>query len=90
MTAKRMIVRGDVQGVGFRAHVLHAASILGLDGEVWNRKDGAVELIASSEAEGAFESLVARLQKGPGVVESVIVEDTSLTTEPGFRVGPTR
>lgn len=90
MTTKRILVTGQVQGVGFRAFVIHAASILGLDGEVWNRVDGGVEVLVSAETQGMVDSLVARLAKGPGTVTAILVEDSTLETGQGFRIGPTR
>ena len=44
MIRKRAIVRGVVQGVGFRYYALHEATRLGLAGYVRNREDGAVEI----------------------------------------------
>lgn len=63
-TQLRAIVRGRVQGVGFRFFVLGEARRLGLGGAVWNRADGAVEL----EAQGpraALEQLLAAAGRGP-------------------------
>jgi acylphosphatase len=59
-----LLVRGRVQGVGFRAFVLPHAQALGLSGWVRNRVDGSVEL----EAEGdpaALERLVEAVSRGP-------------------------
>lgn len=50
--AVHVIVRGRVQGVGFRAFVEQTAERLGLDGWVRNRRDGTVEaVIAGPETE---------------------------------------
>ena len=48
-----VIVSGRVQGVWFRASTQMQARQLGLVGQVWNRSDGRVEIIA----EGAEETL---------------------------------
>ena len=45
---RRVVVRGIVQGVGFRPHVYALARQLGLSGCVWNTGDGVV-----AEVEGA-------------------------------------
>ncbi|MHB0947679.1 MAG: acylphosphatase [Gemmatimonadaceae bacterium] len=45
-----LMVRGRVQGVGFRWFVREEARRLGLAGRVSNRPDGAVELAASGPA----------------------------------------
>ena len=60
----RISVSGRVQGVGYRAFTLRAASQRGLVGGVRNCEDGRVEL----EAEGPREkimSLIEALKVGP-------------------------
>ena len=49
----RVVVRGDVQGVGFRAATAHEARRLGVAGWVRNLRDGSVEV----EAEGTVEAV---------------------------------
>ena len=59
-----LVIRGRVQGVGFRYFVARRAESLGLSGWVRNRPDGAVE----AEAEGpraALECLVQAVERGP-------------------------
>jgi acylphosphatase len=58
------LVRGRVQGVGFRWFVHREASELELKGWVRNSEDGDVEVVAAGDAEGLAE-LRASLQKGP-------------------------
>lgn len=58
------VVRGRVQGVGYRWFVREEASRLGLAGWVRNRADGAVEVWAEGRS-GALDSLLAALQAGP-------------------------
>jgi acylphosphatase len=41
---RAFVVRGRVQGVGFRWSTAQRARELGLEGAVWNRRDGAVEV----------------------------------------------
>ena len=64
MTACRVIVRGKVQGVGFRWFVRERARRLGLAGRVRNNPDGSVEVEASGDATG-IETLLAALRVGP-------------------------
>lgn len=62
--ARRYIVSGRVQGVGFRNYVEHVAGKLGLDGYVRNCRDGSVEVFAM----GTYEQLTKlrfALDKGP-------------------------
>lgn len=46
-----VIVSGRVQGVWFRASARGQARQLGLYGQVWNRSDGRVELVAEGPEE---------------------------------------
>jgi len=46
-----IIVGGLVQGVWFRASTRDQAQRLGLTGQVWNRIDGRVEIIAEGREE---------------------------------------
>ena len=64
MRAVRVVVRGRVQGVGFRAWVVREAMALGVAGEVSNRPDGSVE-VEGVGAIPALERLVAALRQGP-------------------------
>ena len=60
----RAIVRGRVQGVGFRASTQEVALGLGLGGWVRNLPDGAVEVVADGE-ESALRELERFLRQGP-------------------------
>ena len=59
-----VLVRGRVQGVGFRWHVREAARRLGLAGWVRNRPDGTVEVAAEGSDE-LLQLLQNELRKGP-------------------------
>lgn len=90
MAAQRIVVRGRVQGVGFRAYVQRIAEELGLAGEVWNRRDGGVELIAQHTDEAFLQDLLYRLKQGPGHVEGLNVYPEAERPRAGFHVGPSR
>ena len=62
--ARRYVVSGRVQGVGFRNYVEHVAEKLGVQGYVRNRRDGSVEVYAMGTPE-QLKPLRAALQKGP-------------------------
>jgi acylphosphatase len=62
--ARRFVVSGRVQGVGFRYFVQHAASRDGLRGWVRNLPDGQVEAVAEGDA-AALDRLEATLRRGP-------------------------
>ena len=57
------LVKGRVQGVGFRWYVLREASALGLRGWVRNTSDGHVEVLATG-SETQLHGLLARLKDG--------------------------
>lgn len=60
----RALVRGRVQGVGFRAFVLRHAGDLGVSGTVANRPDGTLEVVAEGDR-SAVDLLVECLCRGP-------------------------
>ena len=62
--ARRFIVRGRVQGVGFRWFVEREAHILQVDGWVRNNADGTVEVLAQGTRE-QLAGLRSRLREGP-------------------------
>jgi acylphosphatase len=61
--ARRFVVRGRVQGVGFRWFVHREASELGLRGWVRNTDTGDVEVVASGPRED-LDELRSELKKG--------------------------
>ena len=77
LVARRFLVSGHVQGVGFRFFAADAARREGLSGSVRNLDDGRVEAVAEGEAESMVRFERA-LRRGPSRarVEHVIVEDT--------------
>ena len=60
----RLVVRGRVQGVGFRAFVEETAFDLGLRGWVRNRRDGSVEAVAAG-APTAVDAFIEAVRLGP-------------------------
>ena len=64
MKSLRAVVRGRVQGVGFRAATEETARALGLGGWVRNMPDGAVEVEAEGP-ENALRELEQFLRRGP-------------------------
>ena len=61
---RHMVVRGRVQGIGYRAFVEHAALKLGIEGWVRNRRDGAVEAVFKAPRE-TVEAMIEACRKGP-------------------------
>jgi acylphosphatase len=73
----RFVVRGLVQGVNFRAAVVREANARRVTGRVWNREDGAVELVAEGE-ESAVADLARWLRQGPRLADVESVERTDV------------
>lgn len=69
-----VLVRGRVQGVGFRWYVREAARTLGLAGWVRNRPDGTVEVAAQGDGE-MLERLRDMLRAGPNGATVTAVDD---------------
>jgi acylphosphatase len=86
-TAKRWVIDGIVQGVGFRFFVQHKASALGLSGWVRNRDDGRVEVYAVGPT-AKLNDLAAALHLGPRAAEVRNVEerDEAVESISGFAV----
>src|ERR1700675_857065 len=73
--ARRFLVRGRVQGVGFRWFVEREAHILQLAGWVRNNPDGSVEVLAMGTP-GQLAELRSRLQEGPRAARVDDVEES--------------
>ena len=76
MEARRVIIRGRVQGVGFRWFVVRNARALGVAGTVRNRPDGSVEAVLQAERTNDIQMLIGRLREGPpaATVEAVDID----------------
>jgi acylphosphatase len=74
--ARRYLIEGRVQGVGFRAFAEHQAAIEGLHGWARNLPDGRVEVVWEGE-QSAVDRAEAKLRRGPAHadVRAVSVED---------------
>jgi acylphosphatase len=85
--ARRYRVRGQVQGVGFRAFSEKAAHALGIRGWVRNDDDGSVEVYAIGTPEQLSE-LAGLLWKGPrwAEVRGVDESEAALEEHSGFYV----
>jgi acylphosphatase len=85
-----VVIRGRVQGVGFRAWTHHQAELHGVAGWVRNRRDGTVEAVFAGPA-SAVEQLVAVCRDGPrgSAVAEVVAsdaDDAAIAPGSGFEV----
>ena len=90
MNARRLIIEGRVQGVGFRWWVVGQAKALGLRGWVRNRRDGSVELVAIG-APSVLDCLAERCTRGPSgaQVDRVSASEAEDDGAAGFEQRPT-
>lgn len=72
--AKRWLVAGTVQGVGFRMFVQHKAAALGISGWTRNIDDGRVEVYAVGTGD-RLNDLAAALHLGPRMADVRSVEE---------------
>lgn len=74
-TARRYLIGGRVQGVGYRAFAAHAARQVNVAGWVRNLADGGVEVHAVGTA-GQLDDFEGWLRKGPRLAEVHTVKVT--------------
>jgi acylphosphatase len=92
---RHVVIRGRVQGVGYRAFAEHTALDHGLGGWVRNRRDGAVEAVFAGPA-AAVTAMVEACRKGPPGARVDAIEERAGTPDElalrgseGFAVLPT-
>ena len=73
--ARRIVIRGRVQGVGFRFALVDVARENGVAGWVRNRADGAVEALVQGEPR-ATERVIDWCRRGPPGARVVDVDVT--------------
>ena len=81
--AKRFLVSGIVQGVGFRYFAQHAAEKLHLSGYVRNLRDGRVEAYAIGTPE-QLASFRAALERGPRFSSVIEVREEAASLDPQY------
>ena len=83
LLARRFLVRGRVQGVGFRWFVEREAHLLGIGGWVRNNHDGSVEVLAQGTRD-QLAGLHSRLREGPRAARVDAVEVSEANASPGL------
>jgi acylphosphatase len=88
--AVRLRISGRVQGVGYRAWTVRAATRLGVRGWVRNRADGTVEALVIGD-EPAVAAMMEACRRGPrgAAVGNVAVSDAEDDGSPDFAARPT-
>jgi acylphosphatase len=89
--ARRLRIRGHVQGVCYRESMRQQARALGVTGWVRNRADGSVEAVVQGES-AAVERMLDWARRGPPAARVDVVEIEAADGEPvaeGFEKRPT-
>lgn len=88
LVARRYVLKGRVQGVGFRWFAREAADVEGITGWVTNRTDGAVEVLAEGDLEAVqrFENRIRRGPSGARVLHVVVDDDVPSGRQMGFEI----
>ncbi|MBL0691302.1 MAG: acylphosphatase [SAR324 cluster bacterium] len=81
------LIRGRVQGVGYRAFVHQLAEKLQLSGRARNLADGRVEVLLQTSPD-MIEDLCVELRRGPSFAKVLDVElsETNLTKLDNFQI----
>lgn len=89
MKAVRAVVKGRVQGVGFRWSARRAAERIGVAGWVRNAADGAVEAHIEGPDE-RVDAMLAWLARGPdgADVRDVDLQEAKAEAIEGFQIRP--
>ncbi len=89
MSAKRLVIAGQVQGVGYRDWMTRAANALGVAGWVRNCADGTVEALVAGDA-AAVEELLRLCRRGPPLAQVVEIDEelADPPDRPGFHCLP--
>jgi acylphosphatase len=83
---KRLVIKGGVQGVGFRYGLADEARALGLRGWVRNCRNGDVEAIVAGPAQ-SVDAIIAWAHKGPPAAKVSAVSVEPATGEfDGFEI----
>ena len=85
--ARRFVISGNVQGVGYRAFAQYAARSIGATGWARNLANGDVEAHANGTP-SQLEDLEARLRQGPrwAEVRSVTATEAPVSGDSAFEI----
>ena len=87
MKTVRLIIKGKVQGVFYRATAKDVADLIGIKGWVKNLPNDDVEITATA-AEDVLQKFIAWCKQGPpkAKVDEVLIEELSVEEFKGFKI----
>lgn len=87
MKTVRLVIKGKVQGVFYRATAKDVADLIGIKGWVRNLPDDNVEIVATA-AEDVLQKFIAWCKQGPprAWVDEVVVEEMDPGEFKGFKI----
>jgi acylphosphatase len=87
MGAYRYLIRGRVQGVGYRYFVMREAGSLGVSGFARNLPDGTVEVVAEA-ADEVLQEFEGRLRAGPSFAHVTALDRSAIAPrgDQGFHI----
>jgi acylphosphatase len=83
MIARRVVVSGRVQGVGYRYAMTDAARAIGIAGWVRNRRDGTVEALVQG-GDAQVERMLAWCRRGPPGARVTAIATDVLNADPAI------
>lgn len=87
MKTVRLIIKGKVQGVFYRATAKNVADLIGVQGWIKNLPNDDVEITATG-AEDVLQKFIAWCKQGPpkARVDEVVIEETNHEEFKGFKI----
>ncbi|MEO2117380.1 MAG: acylphosphatase [Methanocaldococcus sp.] len=92
-TTYEIVIYGKVQHVGFRDRIEYIGKVLGIDGIVYNYKDGTVRILAIFDSERKkrlFKEFIKELEEVDKLIKIDRIEERELKTFVEFREGINR
>ena len=93
VTTYELIIYGKVQHVGFRDRIESIGKGLGINGVIYNHKDGTVRILANfddEEDKELFKKYIERLEKKDKLIEIEKIEEKKLNAYIDFQEGINR
>jgi acylphosphatase len=84
---RHIVIRGRVQGVGYRAWVATEAQRYALEGWVRNRRDGSVEAVFAGSTD-VLARMIADCRRGPALARVEAIEEQPVADDALLKLRP--